>query len=70
MTELAKIGLLPARPQKLVVFVHGGPKARDFFGFSATNAWLTSRGYAVLQVNFRGSIGFGKCLSHSECIFH
>ena len=48
--ELAKIGLLPAEPQKMIVFVHGGPKARDLFGYSSTNAWLTNRGYAVLQV--------------------
>ncbi|KAI6187832.1 Dipeptidyl peptidase family member 6 [Aphelenchoides besseyi] len=60
--ELAKIGLLPVNPQKLIVFVHGGPKARDFFGFSSFNAWLTNRNYAVLQVNFRGSVGFGKKL--------
>uniref|UniRef100_A0A914DNA8 Uncharacterized protein n=1 Tax=Acrobeloides nanus TaxID=290746 RepID=A0A914DNA8_9BILA len=32
--ELAKLGLLPAKPQPLIVFVHGGPKARDVFGFS------------------------------------
>jgi hypothetical protein len=48
--ELARAGMMPAKPQKLIVFVHGGPKARDFFGFTATNVWLTSRGYAVLQV--------------------
>ncbi|KAI6214455.1 Peptidase-S9 domain-containing protein [Aphelenchoides besseyi] len=58
--ELAKRGLLPVEPQKLVLMVHGGPKARDFFGFSPMNAWLTNRNYAVMQVNFRGSIGFGK----------
>ncbi|KAI1707818.1 prolyl oligopeptidase family domain-containing protein [Ditylenchus destructor] len=63
--ELAKMGMLPTKPQKLIVFVHGGPKARDFFGFSPINAWLTSRGYAVLQVNFRGSVGFGKNLTNA-----
>ncbi|VDD92316.1 unnamed protein product [Enterobius vermicularis] len=56
----ANLGLLPVKPQKMIVRVHGGPRARDIFGFSATNAWLTNRGYAVLQVNFRGSTGFGK----------
>lgn len=48
--ELARHGLLPKKPQKLIVLVHGGPKSRDFFGFAAINAWLTSRGYAVMQV--------------------
>lgn len=56
----ANMGMLPVKPQKLVLLVHGGPRARDSFGFSTTNAWLTSRNYAVLQVNFRGSTGFGK----------
>uniref|UniRef100_A0A915DQD3 Prolyl endopeptidase n=1 Tax=Ditylenchus dipsaci TaxID=166011 RepID=A0A915DQD3_9BILA len=62
---LAKMGLMPAHPQKLVVSVHGGPKERDFARFSSNNAWLTSRGYAVLQVNFRGSVGFGKNLTNA-----
>ncbi|KAL3100240.1 hypothetical protein niasHT_026157 [Heterodera trifolii] len=63
--ELARQGMLPRRPQKLIVLVHGGPKSRDFFGFAAINAWLTSRGYAVLQINFRGSVGFGKNLTNA-----
>ncbi|CAI5445886.1 unnamed protein product [Caenorhabditis angaria] len=61
----ANMGMIPAVPQKLVVLVHGGPKARDSYGFSPTNAWLTNRGYAVLQVNFRGSVGFGKRLTNA-----
>uniref|UniRef100_A0A8L8Q041 Peptidase_S9 domain-containing protein n=1 Tax=Heligmosomoides polygyrus TaxID=6339 RepID=A0A8L8Q041_HELPZ len=61
----AELGLLPVEPQKLVVLVHGGPKARDHFGYSGMNAWLTNRGYAVLQVNFRGSVGFGKRLTNA-----
>ncbi|VDL71614.1 unnamed protein product [Nippostrongylus brasiliensis] len=61
----AELGMLPVEPQKLVVVVHGGPKARDHYGYSATNAWLTNRGYAVLQVNFRGSVGFGKRLTNA-----
>jgi dipeptidyl aminopeptidase/acylaminoacyl peptidase len=44
----------------LVLFVHGGPWARDSFGFNPVVQWLASRGYAVLQVNYRGSTGFGK----------
>ncbi|MEO1488503.1 MAG: S9 family peptidase [Pseudomonadota bacterium] len=51
------------RPEKavpMVLLVHGGPWARDGYGFSSTSQWLANRGYAVLQVNFRGSTGFGK----------
>ncbi|MBD2245682.1 S9 family peptidase [Nostoc sp. FACHB-888] len=43
-----------------VLLVHGGPWARDVWGFSPTAQWLANRGYAVLQVNFRGSTGYGK----------
>ncbi|VDM47001.1 unnamed protein product [Toxocara canis] len=63
--KYAKMGLLPAVPQKMVIYVHGGPQYRDRFGFSAENFWLTNRGYAVLQVNFRGSLGFGKRVANS-----
>ncbi|CAI6079582.1 hypothetical protein PAECIP112173_02684 [Paenibacillus sp. JJ-100] len=44
----------------LVVVPHGGPWARDSWGYSPEVQFLASRGYAVLQVNFRGSAGFGK----------
>jgi dipeptidyl aminopeptidase/acylaminoacyl peptidase len=44
----------------LVLLIHGGPYARDFWGFSPTHQWLANRGYAVLSVNYRGSSGFGK----------
>jgi len=40
--------------------VHGGPWARDAFGFDPEHQWLANRGYAVLSVNFRASTGFGK----------
>ncbi len=43
-----------------VLLVHGGPWARDTWGYDAEVQWLTNRGYAVLQVNFRGSTGYGK----------
>jgi dipeptidyl aminopeptidase/acylaminoacyl peptidase len=43
----------------LVVFVHGGPAARDAPGFDWWAQAMASRGYAVLQVNYRGSDGFG-----------
>lgn len=44
----------------LVLTVHGGPWYRDSWGFDAGVQMLANRGYAVLQVNFRGSLGFGK----------
>ncbi len=50
----------PEVAQPLVLLVHGGPWARDRFGFNAYHQWLANRGYAVLSVNFRGSTGFGK----------
>jgi dipeptidyl aminopeptidase/acylaminoacyl peptidase len=50
----------PAAPVPLVLDVHGGPWARDSYGFHPDHQWLANRGYAVLSVNFRGSTGFGK----------
>ncbi len=44
----------------LVLDVHGGPWARDSYGFNPEHQWLANRGYAVLAVNYRGSLGFGK----------
>jgi dipeptidyl aminopeptidase/acylaminoacyl peptidase len=49
-----------AQPAPMVLFVHGGPWARDTWGFRSYPQWLANRGYAVLQVNFRGSTGYGK----------
>ncbi|HEU0193260.1 MAG TPA: alpha/beta fold hydrolase [Gaiellales bacterium] len=43
-----------------VLFVHGGPWARDVWGYSATAQWLADRGYLCVQVNYRGSTGYGK----------
>jgi dipeptidyl aminopeptidase/acylaminoacyl peptidase len=48
-----------ARGLPLVVFPHGGPAARDEPGFDWWAQAMASRGYAVLQVNYRGSRGFG-----------
>jgi dipeptidyl aminopeptidase/acylaminoacyl peptidase len=50
----------PAEPLPLVLLVHGGPWARDSWGFESEHHWLANRGYAVLSVNYRGSTGFGK----------
>ncbi len=43
-----------------VVFPHGGPWARDIWGYNAIAQFLANRGYAVLIPNFRGSTGYGK----------
>ena len=43
-----------------VIFPHGGPWARDTWGYSSFPQFLANRGYAVLQPNFRGSTGYGK----------
>ncbi len=43
-----------------VLNVHGGPWARDAWGYDAEAQWLANRGYLCLQVNFRGSTGYGK----------
>ncbi|QWF17557.1 alpha/beta hydrolase family protein [Lysobacter capsici] len=48
------------RPVPLILTVHGGPWARDVYGYNATAQWLANRGYASLKVNYRGSTGFGK----------
>ncbi|KPF61935.1 S9 family peptidase [Porphyrobacter sp. AAP60] len=50
----------PDKPVPMVLLVHGGPWARDGYGFNANHQMLANRGYAVLSVNFRGSTGFGK----------
>lgn len=44
----------------LVINPHGGPWARDYWGFNPYAQFLANRGYAVLQANFRSSTGFGK----------
>src|SRR5574341_159588 len=44
----------------LVLDIHGGPWHRDVWGYDPETQWLANRGYACLQVNFRGSTGYGK----------
>lgn len=48
-----------------VLVVHGGPWARDAWGYDPQAQMLANRGYAVLQVNYRGSTGFGKSFTHA-----
>jgi dipeptidyl aminopeptidase/acylaminoacyl peptidase len=43
-----------------VLYVHGGPWGRDLWWFDSVVQWLANRGYLVVQVNFRGSTGYGK----------
>ncbi len=49
----------PAKHLPLIVMPHGGPIARDRWRFFFLQQFLVSRGYAVLQMNFRGSAGYG-----------
>lgn len=49
-----------AKKLPVVVNPHGGPWARDIWGFQSDTQFFANRGYAVLQVNFRGSTGYGK----------
>jgi len=51
---------IPAKNLPMILNVHGGPWARDKWGFDTEAQWLANRGYAVLQVNYRGSTGYGK----------
>jgi dipeptidyl aminopeptidase/acylaminoacyl peptidase len=49
-----------AKSLPLILFVHGGPWAHDSWGYNREVQFMANRGYAVLQVNFRGSSGYGR----------
>ena len=49
-------------PRPMVLLVHGGPWAQDHWGYDPTVQFLANRGYALLQVNYRGSTGYGRDL--------
>ena len=51
---------IPAKGLPMVLFVHGGPWARDQWSYNPTAQWFANRGYACLMVNYRGSTGYGK----------
>ena len=51
---------IPAKNLPVVIFPHGGPWARDGWGYDSIAQFLANRGYAVLMPNFRGSTGYGK----------
>jgi dipeptidyl aminopeptidase/acylaminoacyl peptidase len=50
----------PDGPLPMVLNVHGGPWVRDGWGYDPEAQWFANRGYACLQVNYRGSTGYGK----------
>jgi acetyl esterase/lipase len=50
----------------LVVYAHGGPWVRDTWGYESDAQFLTSRGYAVFQPNYRGSSGYSKAVSKDD----
>ena len=50
----------PAKNLPVVVNPHGGPWFRDGWGYNPEVQFLANRGYAVLQMNFRGSVGYGR----------
>jgi dipeptidyl aminopeptidase/acylaminoacyl peptidase len=56
---------VPAKNLPFVLYVHGGPWARDGWGYNPTDQWLANRGYAVMNVNYRASTGFGKTFLHA-----
>lgn len=49
----------------LVLYVHGGPWSRDYWGYGSTVQFLANRGYAVLQINYRGSTGYGRAFTEA-----
>jgi dipeptidyl aminopeptidase/acylaminoacyl peptidase len=57
------VGTAPGSKPSLIVFPHGGPWARDIWSFDSRVQFLTSRGYAVFQPNYRGSTGYPKKVS-------
>jgi dipeptidyl aminopeptidase/acylaminoacyl peptidase len=59
----AYLTLPPGKGEKslpVIIYPHGGPWARDTWGYDPSAQFLANRGYAVLQPNFRGSTGYGK----------
>jgi len=63
LTVHGYLTLLPGKGRTnlpLVLNVHGGPWARDAWGYNPEAQWFANRGYACLQVNYRGSSGYGK----------
>ncbi len=51
---------IDAKNLPMVLNVHGGPWSRDVWGYNPETQFFANRGYACLQINFRGSVGYGK----------
>ena len=56
----------PEEALPMMLWVHGGPWARNEYGYHSVHQWLANRGYAVLSVNYRGSTGFGKAFTRAS----
>jgi dipeptidyl aminopeptidase/acylaminoacyl peptidase len=56
---------VPRRRLPVVLAVHGGPWSRDVWGSGGEAQWLANRGYLCVQVNFRGSTGYGKAFTNA-----
>ncbi|MEM9580727.1 MAG: S9 family peptidase [Pseudomonadota bacterium] len=52
-------------PAPLVILIHGGPVARSYWGYKDLHLWLANRGYAVLNVNYRGGSGYGRAFKEA-----
>lgn len=52
--------LVKQKSYPVVVLIHDGPNKRDVWGFNSEVQFLANRGYAVFQINYRGSVGYGK----------
>lgn len=67
--EIEALLTLPTKgeaPYPLVVHPHGGPGARDFYGFDPWVAYMANKGYAVVRPNFRGSTGYGWAFAQAQ----
>ena len=60
-------GMKDGAPVPTILFIHGGPNGQDEHAFDFLRQWLATRGYAVLNVNYRGSSGRGQ--AYSQAIF-
>src|SRR5262249_44796904 len=60
----AYVTALPGNgPRPTAIFPHGGPESRDGYGYDSFVQFLASRGYVVVQPNFRGGAGFGRAFA-------
>jgi len=55
----------PTEALPMILMVHGGPWARDSYGYNSFHQWAANRGYAIMSVNYRGSTGMGKAFTNA-----